>query len=370
MSSFIENISNFMTIENSRVLLTFEVSKKCNVFCPNCYIPEESRLRDKNLFDLNLIDKIAESELLKKAKEFRVSVYGGELSIVDKDYTIQFLDKIEKNFPGSFLTIVSNLYNLKPSFIDIYDKYSTMLETTFDLGRHSMKKNRDAFLIEFQKGFETIAARKNDFHMDIGFRMNKQSLEYGIDNMIKYFRGFNLPKGAKVNLLMEHAIDFAHFRSNGNPSYKSGYPILKPELSYQQFTDYMLELKYKKHLLEENGFYPLQLTKNAMAPEDRLFNSGGGGYMISFASTGHTTINPLFTDVPSAFIGNIYNEPLDKMLTSEKFINLKKHERSRLYGCSNCDIYDQCLGGPIFITKEDPYGSKECAGLMGLLKSI
>lgn len=370
MNSFIENVSNFMTIETSRVLLTFEVSKKCNVFCPNCYIPEASRLKDKNLFELNLIDKIAESEMLKKAKEFRISVYGGELSIVDKDYTIKFLDKIEKTFPGSPLTMVSNLYNLKPSFLDIYDKYSTMLETTFDLGRHSMKMDRDVFLIEFRKSFETIAKRKNDFQMDIGFRMNNQSIEYGIDNMIKYFRSFNLPKYARVNLIMEHAIDFVEFRKNGNPSYPSGYPILKSEISYMQVTDYLLKLREKKHLLEENGFFPLLLTKGAMPPEDRLFNSGGGGYMLSFASTGHTTINPLFTDVPSAFIGNLYDQSLDSMLASDKLINLKKHERRRLYSCSNCEIYNECLGGPIFITKDDPYGSKECAGLKYLLKSI
>ena len=64
MYSFLTTQSKFSTTLNNTVLLTFEASKQCNVFCPNCYIPEEKRLKDKNLFDIEWLDKLKNSQNL------------------------------------------------------------------------------------------------------------------------------------------------------------------------------------------------------------------------------------------------------------------------------------------------------------------
>ncbi len=363
MYSFLTTQSKFSTTLNNTVLLTFEASKQCNVFCPNCYIPEEKRLKDKNLFDIEWLDKLKNSQNLKNAESFRITLYGGELSILDKDYIENFISRIKSIFPTCSFTIVTNLYNLKPSFVELYHKYSDILETTFDFARVTMNKNRDVFLDKYKEGFEKIAnsSLQSNLQMDIAFRVNQETVDFGIDNIISYFSSFNLPKNSRVNLLLEHAIDFQHFRSQGQYDLLSGYPIMKTEISYDTFGKFVYDLKKNEKKLNDIGFYPIQTMD---------FNSGIGGFILSFASTGDVTVNPLFTDIPSAFIGNIGTQELDEMLNNTKFKLLKNYEKKRIYKCAGCDSFDNCMGGPLFLPKDDPFGTQECAGIKSYIQLI
>lgn len=348
----------------SKLTLTIEVCKACNVYCENCFLSYHNRLHDRRLFKLEWLDRLAESTVLDETKELYVSILGGELSIVDPDFLEAFVDRIKTLWPQCAFSIVSNLFNSKPRFVDLYLKHSDLVETTFDFGRQNLNQDRSVFLASFKRQIELVAARGRELNIDINFVMNRQSLEYGAAAALDYFEGFVLPEGGKILVKFDHGLDFGTFRAMGMPhDPRSGMPNIPLDMNYATYAAYVSEFRA---LRNERGLDRIVIPQIDIAdqrPDDRFFFTKGTGRVISLSSDGFVTTNPVFTEVPSTFLGNIADMSLDDMIASDRYRAIFSKETRRALECSSCEYFDRCEGGSLFLPRYADGDRSECAGV-------
>nr|WP_250808353.1 hypothetical protein [Neorhizobium tomejilense] len=347
----------------SRLTLTIEVSKACNVYCDNCFLSYENRLHDRRLFRLEWLDRIAESRVFAECGELYVSILGGELSIVDPDYLEAFVARIKTLWPDCSFSIVSNLFNSKPRFLDLYLEHSDLVETTFDFGRQNLNGNRNIFLASFRRAVEELAARATDINVDINFIMNRQSLEYGPEAALDYFAGFNLPAEGHFLVKFDHGVDFKAFRAAGMPhDRRSGLPHLPLDVPYARYSAFVTEFR---RLRDKRGLRHIlipQLDFADQRPDDRFFYTKGTGRVISLSSDGNITTNPVFTEVPSTFLGNIATSTIDECIASDRYLAVYSKEVRRSLECSSCEFFERCEGGTLFLPKFAADDTSECVG--------
>lgn len=352
------------TYDFSKLTLTIEVCKACNVYCENCYLSYANRLHDRRLFKTEWLDKIAESRVFSECKDLYVSILGGELSIVDQDYLEAFVDRIKTLWPTCSFSIVSNFFNSKPRFIDLYLKHSGVVETTFDFGRRNLNMDRDVFLAVFRKQIEALAVRADDKNIDINFVMNKESRDFGPEAALDYFASFQLPPDGRILIKFDHGIDFAAFRAAGMPhDARSGAPDFPLDLTYREYAAFVGEFR---RLRNARGLHDIVIPQVDIAeqrPDDRFFYTKGTGRVISLSSDGYITTNPVFTEIPSTFLGNIAETTLDECIASSRFFAQYSREARRALQCASCEYFDRCEGGTLFLPRYAGDDRSECAGV-------
>jgi radical SAM protein with 4Fe4S-binding SPASM domain len=348
----------------SKLTLTIEVCKACNVYCENCFLSFENRLHDRRLFKTEWLDRLAESKVFAECSELYVSILGGELSIVDPDYLEDFVARIRHHWPDCSFSIVSNLFNSKPRFVDLYLAHSDLVETTFDFGRQTLNMNRETFLSSFRKTVEEMATRASDLNVDINFVMNRQSADYGASAALDYFATFDLPPDGRLLVKFDHGIDFKTFRASGMPhDRRSGLPCLPLDLGYGEYAAFVSEFRT---LRDERGLSHIvvpQIDFVDQRPDDRFFYTKGSGRVISLSSDGYITTNPVFTEIPSTFLGNIATTSLDECIASDRYFAVYAKETRRTLECASCEFFDRCEGGSLFLPRFSGDGSDECAGV-------
>ncbi|MCV9964153.1 4Fe-4S cluster-binding domain-containing protein [Pararhizobium sp. BT-229] len=353
----------------SKVTLTIEVCKACNVYCENCFLAYENRLRDRRLFKKEWVTKLAESRIFQKCEDLYVSILGGELSIVDQDYLEDLVNHIKTLWPDCSFSMVSNFFNSKPRFLDLYLKHSDVVETTFDFGRQNLNRNRDVFLASFRQYIEELARRGADLNIDINFVMNRQSLEYGVDAALDYFSSFSLPEGGRLLLKFDHGIDFVTFRAQGMPhDRRSGMPMFPLDLGYGDYAAFVAEFRRKRDARDLSWIVVPQIDFADQRPDDRFFFTKGSGRVISLSSDGFVTTNPVFTEIPSTFLGNIADMKLDECLGSDRYFLAYSREQRRAMECSSCEYFERCEGGSLFLPKHLGGDTSECAGIKSFFR--
>lgn len=353
----------------SKLTLTIEVCKACNVYCENCFLAYENRLRDRRLFKKEWVTKLAESRIFEECKDLYVSILGGELSIVDQGYLEDFVDHIKTLWPDCSFSMVSNFFNSKPKFLDLYLKHSDVVETTFDFGRQNLNGNRDVFLASFRHHIEDLARRGADLNIDINFVMNRQSQSFGAGAALDYFSAFSLPEGGRLLVKFDHAIDFGTFRAQGMPhDPRSGMPNFPLDLGYREYAAFVTEFR---RLRDERGLTWIAVPQIDFAdqrPDDRFFFTKGTGRVISLSSDGFVTTNPVFTEIPSTFIGNIADMTLDECIASDRYLLAYSRYARRAMECSSCEYFDRCEGGSLFLPKYGGGDTSECAGIKSFFR--
>jgi radical SAM protein with 4Fe4S-binding SPASM domain len=347
----------------SKIILTIELSKACNVYCENCYLAYEHRLRDRRLFKKEWITKLAASSVFEDCCELYVSILGGELSIIDPDYLEDIVDHIKALWPQCSFSMVSNFFNSKPRFLDLYLKHSDLVETTFDFGRQNMNRDRDVFLSSFKHYIEELAKRDVGKNIDLNFVMNRQSKDFGVDAALDYFSSFDLPDEGRLILKFDHGIDFVKFRADGMPHDPvSGHPLFPLDLAYGEYVDFVAAFRRRR---DERGLSRIvvpQIDFKGQPADDRFFYTKGTGRVISLSSDGFVTTNPVFTEIPSTFVGNIAEQSLDECLSSERYLRLFMRDRRRSLECAACEHYGACEGGSLFLPRFSGDDTGECAG--------
>jgi radical SAM protein with 4Fe4S-binding SPASM domain len=353
----------------SKLTLTIEVCKACNVYCENCFLSYENRLRDRRLFKKEWVTKLSESRVFADCKDLHVSVLGGELSIVDQDYLEDFVDHIKTLWPDCSFSMVSNFFNSKPRFLDLYLKHSNVVETTFDFGRRNLNLNRDVFLGSFRKYIEELACRGADLNIDINFVTNRESVDYGVGAALDYFSSFSLPKGGRLLVKFDHAIDFVAFRAQGMPHDKrSGMPSFPLDLGYAEYAGFVAEFRKIRDARGLDWIVVPQIDFVDQRPDDRFFFTKGSGRVLSLSSDGFVTTNPLFTEISSTFLGNIADMSLEDCIDSDRYFLTFSKETRRAMECSACEYYDRCEGGSLFLPKYAGGDSSECAGIKSFFR--
>ena len=348
----------------SKLTLTIEVCKACNVYCENCFLSYQNRLHDRRLFKKEWVTKLAESRVFAQAKELYVSILGGELSIVDPEYLEDLVSHIKALWPDCSFSIVSNFFNSKPRFVDLYLEHSDVVETTFDFGRRNLNRDRDVFLASFRHHIEEMAIRGRDLNIDVNFVMNRQSMEYGAAAALDYFASFTLPEGGRLLVKFDHGIDFVTFRASGMPhDPRSGMPHFPLDLTYGQYAAFVTEFR---RLRDERGLGHIVVPQIDIADQradDRFFYTKGTGRVISLSSDGFITTNPVFTEIPSTFLGNIAETSLDECIDSDGYFAAYSKEARRALECSSCEFFDRCEGGSLFLPRFAQDDRSECAGV-------
>ncbi len=367
-SSFVANPLNDL----SKITLNLELCKICNIDCDNCYLSLENRIKNKKLFKKEWLKNLAESHVIKNSNYLYVTIVGGELSTLDTKYLEEIIDEIKLLWPKALFSIVSNFYELKPSFVNLYKKHSYLLETTFDFGRKTFGKDKnkstEAFLISFKKFIEDFSYQSKEKIIDFNYALNKDSFDFGVEKALDYFSSFSLPPGKQIDIRFDHAIDFQDFRSKNMPcDIRSGYPIINTEISYDQFLNYVLSFKKLRDERKINNIYIPQLETKNISSDERFYGTVGGRKVIAVNCEGDITINPIFVELKSTFIGNIAKDSLDDCLKSRKYNLLCAKEIKRSIECHDCEFYSACGGGSLYLGKNDIYGSKECVGVKGFL---
>ena len=321
----------------SKLTLTIEVCKACNVYCENCFLAYENCLRDRRLFKKEWVTKLSESHIFDECKDLYVSILGGELSIVNQDYLEDFVGHIKTLWPDCSFSMVSNLFNSKPRFLDLYLKHSDVVETTFEFGRQNLSGNRDVFLASFRHHIEDLARRGADLNIDINFVMNRQSQSYGADAALDYFSSFSLPEGGRLLVKFDHAIDFGTFRAQGMPrDPRSGMPHFPLDIGYGEYAAFVTEFR---RLRDERGLTWIAVPQIDFAdqrPDNHFFFTKGTGMVISLSSDGFVTTNPVITELYSTFLGNIADMTLDECIAPDRYFLAYSREARRAMECADC----------------------------------
>lgn len=321
----------------SKLTLTIEVCMACNVYCENCFLPYENRLRDRRLFKKEWVTKLSESHIFDECKDLYVSILGGEL--FDRGPGLsRRLRRPHKDAVARLLLLHGeHFFNSKPRFLDLYLKHSDVVETTFEFGRQNLSGNRDVFLASFRHHIEDLARRGADINIDINFVMNRQSQSYGADGALDYFSSFSLLESGRLLVKFDHAIDFGTFRAQGMPrDPRSGMPHFPLDIGYGEYAAFVTEFR---RLRDERGLTWIAVPQTDLAdqrPDDRFFFTKGTGRVISLSSGGFVTTSPVFTEVPSAFLGNIADMALDECIASDRYFLAYSREARRAMECADC----------------------------------
>jgi radical SAM protein with 4Fe4S-binding SPASM domain len=352
----------------SRILVTIELAKQCNIYCKQCYIDPDERKADGRLLPLTVIDQLAKSKILTECDSLKLCVYGGEISVVNNDYVDAFMQGLRKEFPHAQFSLVSNFFKPRKGFAELYALHSEIMEVTFDFGRQTMMGDREKFLDSFKASIEYLTRIHSADSVFLNFPLNKATLDFGAQSAVDYFGSFDLPKGISLSLRFDHSVDFDRFRREGKPhDLISGYPKINPEIPYSSFVNYMKEvaqIRDKRGI--DNLVIPLLDCKDYTL-DDRFYSGIVSDTMLSISSYGDLTINPLFTSIPSAYLGNVLQTSIEEMVSSRKYKTLIRHERGRMMQCLSCDQFNNCGGGSVYLSKQDPFGGTECVGLKSLL---
>lgn len=340
----------------SRILFV-NVTRQCNVNCPRCYISEEKR-NTKELLSIDLLEKALDDPFYTDPNVNPVLIYeGGELSLIGEKKLREMLELAKRKLPHVKQTMVANCYSLPDWLINLCKEYMDgAFETTYALDR---KYSLDGDADKYQKKFIASAKKAIDKGIDlvVNVELNKETFEKGVDELMKIIRE------TKIKVWeFDQSVYFDKFLEN--PKFNMwGSPELECTTTYEQFSDFMIELA-EKHgdELNELGIQIGAIQQAIYNEETIFFNVKGTANMISVNADGSCTTDVLYTDIPQMFIGNLHNQTISQMLESKNRKMLLRYENiERTKTCHGCEFYEKCKGGPSYMPMFDGK-SDECAG--------
>lgn len=335
-------------------VLFINLTKKCNIDCQRCYLTPDSRLNSQSL-PPDLFGSFLSSDFFDD-KELVVIFQGGELSLLGEKRLIEYSEIVRSTRPQAKMAAVSNFLSLPNWLIDIAHEYwGSAIETTFALDKkYTLDGSKDKYIERFERSL--IIAGEQGIKTAVNFEINKESIELGPEVLLEIARR----TGHKS---WEFDISFAFDKFLANPSFNEyGYPNLVSSASYLSLSKYLIELDSKHgEELREIGFESTMLMRKASDnTENTSFNVQKENCFITLNPDGTVTSNPLFSDIPALFMGNIKRTSVSELVKSSSLKRRIAHEKKRVLPCYSCEFFKLCKGGPSLAPLFD--GSGECAG--------
>jgi radical SAM protein with 4Fe4S-binding SPASM domain len=335
-------------------VLFVNITKQCNVECTRCYLTKENRSK-KDLLPMNTLEKIISHDFFRK-ENVVVIWEGGEVSLVGEKALIERIELVQRILPHARQTMVANLLNLPDWLIDISHKYfDSRVETTFAMGKkYTLNGDADRYREKFKRSL--IKANKNNLICPVNIELNAETFEAGTEALVEFIEETN-----HAIWEFDLSVDFEAFlRSPMYNEYR--YPQLSSTMTFKQFSEFIIELhdKYQDRL-KKVGFKStlIEQAKTYMG-KNLAFNVEQEANFITINPDGFVTTNPLFTDMPVTYLGNVNEVSADEIFNSNAIRMRVRHEKKRAYPCLSCEYHSACGGGPSHVPLKD--GSGECAG--------
>ncbi len=339
---------------SQEIVLFINVTKQCNVNCPRCYLTEVSR-KTAFVLPVNLFEKLLSSSHLD-GKKVTVIFEGGEVTLIGERQLMKYIDAVVRIRPEAKMTAVSNFLSLPSWFIDICHKhFGSIIETTFAFdNKFTLNGSRDKFLSKFERGMQK--AKENNISFVVNVELNIETIKCGPSLLFAL-----IEKTGHTKWEFDISLDFDEFNHN-QVFNEFGYPVVKSTASYMDFSQYIKSLYHDYgDKLKSLGFEST-ISKRSEKNGDKnmSFNVQMEDKFITINPDGTITSNPLFSDMPKTYLGNIERTSLEDMINGSILKNRIKHEKRRVLPCYSCQYFKNCKGGPAHASLYD--GSGECAG--------
>lgn len=244
----------------------FELTYRCNLQCPYCYVGNERNREELSTDDwFKIIDQIPFYSF--------VTLVGGE-PLVRKDF-VDILMKTAKKTSGK-LNVVSNGILINDEIIEAFIKSKMMLLSVSLDGygkNHDINRAKEGIWDKIMNNFEKMNSRSKRPMIDIKTIV----LENNLDDLVKLYKmcdemkfNFLSISFLRNNNLKQNSVLFDSFV----PEFNASYPI-KKYFDMEHFKEVYKELEsLKKHSKVELRFSPkFEYNSNPLEKIEEFFNT-------------------------------------------------------------------------------------------------
>lgn len=348
-------------MNKKEVILFVNLTKQCNLNCPRCYLTEENR-KNKNQLSLDTFRKLIEHPFFIDAYDCTVIWEGGEPTLLGKDKIYEFINLTREVLPRARQTMVTNFLNMPDWLIEMtINEFEGRIETTYAMGnKFTLDGSQERYKERFERSL--IKARLAGIEAVVNIELNKETYEMGTDSLASIIK-----KTQNKFWEFDFSVDFSEH--NKNPIYNNyRYPLLNGTITHKQFSEFILEL-FTKHkiILDEIGVKSSVVEHIKYHFDTTMaFNVKRESEFITINPDGTITTNPLFSDMPMTYLGNLNTQTTDSILNNKAIELRAKYEVVRTRPCLTCEFYMYCGGGASHVKLMD--GSGDCAGSLSLWK--
>jgi len=316
----------------------FELTYRCNLQCPYCYLGEERNKQELTTNEwFKIIDQIPWYSF--------VTLVGGE-PLIRKDF-IDILMKTSKKTMGK-LNVVSNGILINDDIIDAFIKSKMMLLSVSLDGygkNHDKNRAKEGIFDKIHSNFEKMNSRKERPMIDIKTIV----LENNLDDLAKLYKycdhmGFNFLSVSflRNNNLKQNSILFESFV----PEFNSSYPIEK-YFDMEHFKEIYRELENlsKKSKVQIRWSPKFEYSENPLLKIEEFFNTPVDKpiqkiYKPCRYPFSNMMINPCGDVYPclSQKIGNVKDMPIKEIFNLPNYRCFRKNlKAAKVFGaCQMC----------------------------------
>ena len=316
----------------------FELTYKCNLKCPYCYVGSNRNKQELSTQDwFNIIEQIPFYSI--------VTLVGGE-PLIRQDF-IPILEKVCKKTFGK-VNVVSNGILINDEIIQAFIKNKMILLSVSLDGygkNHDLNRNKEGIFDKIYSNLELINKYKKRPMIDIKTIV----LENNLDDLPKLYKmcsdmGFEFLSISflRNNNLKQNSQLFDSFM----PEFNADYPI-KLYFDMEHFKEIYLELEsLKKHSKTLIRFSPkFELTKNPIKKIEEFFNTDTSKpiseiYKPCKFPFSNTFITPEGNVYPclSQKIGNVKENSIKEIFNKPNYCCFRKNLKvSKVFGaCQMC----------------------------------
>ena len=344
----------------TRVLFV-NLTRRCNIDCPRCYLTEINRARRETL-DPTLLEQVLADPFFRNHDGPVVVIHqGGEPQLVGHRAFEDYVAAVCRAHPEARQTAVSNMVAAPPWFLDLAHRhFGGRIETTWAAGRKQTLAGEEA---TYQDMFAQSLARAIDAGLNcpVNVELNDATAQAGPDVLLDL-----MVKTGAQDCEFDLSFDFAAFRRN--PAFgPGGVPFIPPTIPFAEVSAYLLALRRRRSLRGLN-VRSYSLVAMSARGTDLPFNVQSESRFVTINPDGIITTVPLYSDVPQTYLGNARHSSLSDILAHPNRALRIDYERHRTRGCAGCRHWDACQGGPSHAPLFD--GSGECAGLRRVLDRL
>lgn len=336
-------------------VLFVNLTKYCNVDCPRCYLTPLNR-STRTFLEPNILHTLMSHEFFRTDENPVVIFQGGEPGLVGKNLFSEYVDAVRSANPYAKMTMVSNLYVMPDWLMELSKTaFEGKIETTWAYGmKMSLNGDENLYQRRFTETLKNVV--ESGIYCTINVELNRETYNAGPRKIIQL-----LESTGAHSIEFDISVRFNDFRQS--PLFAEGfYPQLPLTISYREFSFYIKRLRehIKAFGLSDNISCGL-LSDISIRRKNPAFNTLRERDFLTVNPDGTMTTNPLFSDIRETYIGNIYKNSLDYVLSNENRQQRIEYEQKRLIPCKSCEYFDFCSGGPSHVPVYD--GSGECAGM-------
>lgn len=335
-------------------VLFVNVTRQCNVDCDRCYLTPHHR-QEKERLSPEIFERLISAPWFKE-QSLTVIWEGGEAALIGRSALTGLVSLCAEQLPNARQTMVTNLYGAPEWLIELSHRYfASQIETTLALGKkRSLAGSEAAFLQRFHDSYKAI--RKAGIHCPINLELNVETIHLGPERLVDYLE---LIGADQIEIDVSVAFDLFF----NQPAYSpDGYPLLPLTAPYKAFADYVMDLMVNQGArMSKLGITSTLFEQYQRGEKSTMFAVQRGQDFITLNPDGTVTTNPLFSDFPSTYLGDLRQQSAEEILGSVKRERYVRHELRRSMPCMTCKFYSRCAGGPPHVPVMD--GSGECAGM-------